>query len=116
MRMKKSGKNQTAKKPTKEALAGYTSVLAGVTELLDTARRASARAVNALMTATYWELGKRIVKSEQRGEKRAGYGEELLCAFVSRPNETVWTWFLPTQFGANEVVLPYMANSADNVC
>ena len=34
---------------------------------------------NALMTATYWEVGRRIVEFEQGGEKRAGYGEELLA-------------------------------------
>ena len=40
---------------------------------------ASARAVNSLMTATYWELGRRIVVSEQRGAKRADYGAERAC-------------------------------------
>jgi hypothetical protein len=35
---------------------------------LDTARRASACAVNSMMTATYWETGRRIVESEQRGK------------------------------------------------
>ena len=30
------------------------------------------------MTASYWEIGRRIVESEQRGKKRAGYGEALL--------------------------------------
>ncbi len=30
------------------------------------------------MTATYWEIGRRIVEFEQGGERRAGYGEELL--------------------------------------
>jgi predicted nuclease of restriction endonuclease-like (RecB) superfamily len=57
---------------------GYPSLLGGVSELLETARRASARTVNAFMTATYWEVGRRIVEFEQGGEKRAEYGEELL--------------------------------------
>jgi len=56
----------------------YGKVLAGVTELLDGARRASARVVNSLMTATYWEIGRRIVEHEQAGQKRAGYGEEVV--------------------------------------
>ena len=56
----------------------YAKVLAGVTELLERARRASARVVNSLMTATYWEIGRRIVEYEQAGEKRAGYGEEVV--------------------------------------
>jgi len=30
------------------------------------------------MTATYWEVGRRIVEHEQHGKKRAGYGEALL--------------------------------------
>ena len=30
------------------------------------------------MTATYWEIGRRIVEFEQGGEKRAEYGEALL--------------------------------------
>jgi hypothetical protein len=34
--------------------------------------------VNALMTATYWEIGRRIVQSEQAGEKRAEYGDVLI--------------------------------------
>ena len=59
--------------------ADYARMLSGVMELLDAARRASARAVNSLMTATYWEIGRRIVEHEQGGEKRAGYGEELIA-------------------------------------
>jgi predicted nuclease of restriction endonuclease-like (RecB) superfamily len=60
------------------ATGDYTGLLGGIGELLEAARRASARAVNAFMTATYWEVGRRIVEFEQGGAKRAGYGEELL--------------------------------------
>ena len=49
-----------------------------VVRLIDEARRASARSVNALMTATYWLIGRHIVEFEQQGKKRAEYGEELL--------------------------------------
>src|SRR2546430_17439434 len=67
------------KKPVETRGSGdYAKVLAGVTELLDAARRASARVVNSLMTATYWEIGRRIVEHEQAGQKRAGYGEEVV--------------------------------------
>ncbi len=57
---------------------GYDSVLSDILELLSTARRASARTVNAIMTATYWEMGRRIVEYEQGGQERADYGEALL--------------------------------------
>jgi hypothetical protein len=42
------------------------------------ARHRIARTVNVFMTATYWEVGRRIVEFAQGGEKRAEYGEELL--------------------------------------
>jgi hypothetical protein len=57
---------------------GYPALVKDLSGLLELARRASARAVNALMTATYWEIGRRIVEHEQVGEKRAEYGAELL--------------------------------------
>jgi hypothetical protein len=57
---------------------GYDAVLSGVAQLLEAARRTSVRATNAVMTATYWEIGRRIVEHEQGGKKRADYGEELL--------------------------------------
>ena len=59
-------------------LAGYDTILSGLVALLEAARRISARAVNAVMTATYWEVGRQIVEFEQGGEQRAAYGEALL--------------------------------------
>jgi hypothetical protein len=47
--------------PAPLATRDYSELLGGVGELLESARRASARAVNAFMTATYWEIGRRIV-------------------------------------------------------
>jgi predicted nuclease of restriction endonuclease-like (RecB) superfamily len=75
-----------SRRPPKKVLAergsaaptGYDSVLTEVVRLLEDSRRASARAVNAVMTATYWEVGHLIVEGEQAGAKRAGYGKELL--------------------------------------
>ncbi|MCP4678053.1 MAG: DUF1016 domain-containing protein, partial [Deltaproteobacteria bacterium] len=46
--------------------------------LLEAARRETARSVNAVLTATYWETGRRIVEYEQGGTVRAGYGAGLL--------------------------------------
>jgi predicted nuclease of restriction endonuclease-like (RecB) superfamily len=56
----------------------YSGLVGDIGQMLEAARRNSIRAVNALMTATYWEIGRRIVEFEQGGEKRAGYGVELL--------------------------------------
>lgn len=56
----------------------YGSILDGVVKLLESARHTSARAVNAVMTATYWEVGRRIVEWELAGKDRAKYGEQLI--------------------------------------
>lgn len=58
--------------------AGYDATLAQITEEITEARRHAARSINAVMTATYWTIGRRIVDEEQRGKVRAGYGDELL--------------------------------------
>jgi predicted nuclease of restriction endonuclease-like (RecB) superfamily len=58
--------------------ADYAAVHADIIALLDSARRAAARSVNALMTASYWEIGRRIVEFEQEGKDRAEYGQALL--------------------------------------
>jgi len=63
---------------TRSPIEGYESIVAELIDLVESARRVSARAVNSIMTATYWEIGRRIVESEQQGRRRAGYGEALL--------------------------------------
>lgn len=56
----------------------YGAVHGDIIALLETARRTAARSVNALMTATYWKIGRRIVEFEQGGAGRASYGQALL--------------------------------------
>jgi predicted nuclease of restriction endonuclease-like (RecB) superfamily len=58
--------------------ANYENIRTEIVELLHAARSAAARTVNSLMTATYWEIGRRIVIFEQGGEHRAEYGEQLI--------------------------------------
>jgi len=57
----------------------YGDLVGGIVGVLNVARRTSARAVNSIMTATYWEIGRRIVEYEQNGNRRAEYGEALLA-------------------------------------
>lgn len=40
----------------------YTDIHNNIVGLLETACRAAARSVNTLMTATYWEIGRRMVR------------------------------------------------------
>jgi predicted nuclease of restriction endonuclease-like (RecB) superfamily len=73
---------QFRKKATKESklakLAGYDALLADVARVVEDARRTAARTVNAVITTTYWFVGRRIVEQEQKGLSRASYGEQLL--------------------------------------
>jgi hypothetical protein len=57
----------------------YGGLFGGIAELLEAARHTAARTVNAMMTATYWEIGRRIVEFEQQVATRAGYGEQILA-------------------------------------
>ena len=69
------------KAPSTKALSAtkkYQTMLLGIKELIQQAQYGSARAVNAIMTATYWEIGRRIIEVEQKGQKRANYGERLI--------------------------------------
>lgn len=56
----------------------YGAIQSEIVSLLDAARLTAARNVNSVMTATYWEIGRRIVESEQGGQERAAYGEALI--------------------------------------
>ncbi|MCR4414660.1 MAG: PDDEXK nuclease domain-containing protein [Thermoguttaceae bacterium] len=75
--MRTKSRKENALEPVRPVFPGYDEILAGVVDLLETARRASARAVNSVMTATYWEIGRRIVHQE-KGRRRAEYGEALM--------------------------------------
>lgn len=68
----------SAETPARAGSEPYRGLVGGIEALLEEARRASARAVNAILTATYWEIGRRIVEYEQGGKARAEYGEALL--------------------------------------
>ena len=50
----------------------------GIRELLETARNNVVKQVNTTMLMTYFEIGRRIVEQEQKGENQAGYGQYLL--------------------------------------
>lgn len=93
MAKKKKTKAKTKSKTSKKAVVksassvpsdtttlidGYDQCFGAINELLEESRRLAARSVNAVMTATYWELGRHIVENEQEGEERAKYGSKLL--------------------------------------
>ena len=58
--------------------AKYRRFAENILGLLRQARQDAARSVNSVLTAAYWETGRRIVEFEQEGRERAGYGKALL--------------------------------------
>jgi predicted nuclease of restriction endonuclease-like (RecB) superfamily len=56
----------------------YANAMSEIISLLETARHASSRSVNTIMTTTYWEIGRRIMKYEKLNPDKAGYGEKLI--------------------------------------
>jgi len=59
---KRAKKTAVAKSGGRRPTAGYGAVLSDVVRLLEAARRTSARVVNAVVTTTYWGVGRRIVE------------------------------------------------------
>jgi predicted nuclease of restriction endonuclease-like (RecB) superfamily len=76
--MKKTRRTQKTTRAIDRQLDAYTNFAGDIAALLDEARRQAARSVNAILTATYWEIGRRIVEFEQSGKSKAAYGEELI--------------------------------------
>ncbi|MCC7263975.1 MAG: hypothetical protein IT369_15795 [Candidatus Latescibacteria bacterium] len=60
------------------AVADYGRLVTDISVLLEQARRTAARVVNSVLTATCWEIGRRIVEYEQGGQVRSEYGAGLL--------------------------------------
>jgi predicted nuclease of restriction endonuclease-like (RecB) superfamily len=105
-----------AKKKTKHvALSGqYDGLLSSVSELLEQARRTSARTVNAILTATYWEIGRRIVEFEQKGERRAEYGQALLKRLAVDLSSRFGRGY--SRQNLQQMRLFYLAHDVDKIC
>ena len=56
----------------------YEALLQDVTLWIDEAKQQASRTLHALLTVTYWRIGRRIVEQEQQGQQRADYGEHLI--------------------------------------
>ncbi|MBC2694631.1 MAG: DUF1016 domain-containing protein [Desulfobacteraceae bacterium] len=72
--MKKQKENNVSSSPNDT----YKQFSESIRNLLEEARRYAARSINAILAATYWEIGRRVVEFEQEGKERAEYGSALL--------------------------------------
>lgn len=72
------------------------SLVSELRSLIHSARHAVATTVNTLQVLTNFEIGRRIVEHEQKGEKRAEYGAELLIELSARLTEEFGNGFSST--------------------
>ena len=117
--VKKPAKRQPARKPRpkqKIMQGSYRELLRGVVTLIEQGRISSVRSVNAVLTSTYWLVGRRIVEHEQSGAERAAYGETLLKRLAHDLTAELGRGFSERNLRADAPVLPGLANSADSVC
>ena len=57
----------------------YDALLADLRAIITSGRGRAAVAINAEIVRTYWRIGERLVREEQGGAERAGYGEQQLA-------------------------------------
>jgi predicted nuclease of restriction endonuclease-like (RecB) superfamily len=62
-------------------------LIKAIRDLVQNARHSAAQNVNTLQVITNFEIGRRIVEYEQRGSKRAEYGERILKELSRRLTE-----------------------------
>ena len=60
------------------------SIYTRIRQILESARATAARSVNTAQVVANWLVGREIVEEEQRGKRRAGYGEKLLAELSVR--------------------------------
>ena len=54
------------------------SLVQEIRDLVQRARKAAAQNVNTLQVITNFEIGRSIVEYEQKGKRKAGYGERIV--------------------------------------
>ena len=65
-----------------DSLVPFRHVLSDVRQIISAGRTAAYAATNREMLTTYWNVGRRIVEEEQKGEERAEYGKRLIAVLA----------------------------------
>ncbi len=85
--MKKGATSPKRSAIVKSQSDGLAPLIVEVCNLIQSTRHAAATTVNTLQVLTNFEIGRRIVEHEQKGEERAAYGTELVKALSVRLTE-----------------------------
>lgn len=81
-----------SKKEIKTEVTEFTPVVEDIKSIISTGRDLPYNATNRAIVLTYWNVGKRIVLQEQKGNARAEYGTALIEVLASE---------LTKEFGAS---------------
>ena len=85
-------------------------------ELVRYARNSAVRKVNVIQTMTYYCIGKWIVEEQQKGEKRAKYGKQILKHLSDRMNAEFGKGFsVDTLENMRKFYLVYQNRISDNL-
>lgn len=82
--MKKSSKKTKVLAVRREIQASERILYSQIRDILHKARNKAYRSVNFIMVEAYWNVGRLIVEEEQKGQKRAAYGEAVLADLSDR--------------------------------
>ena len=69
---------------TKKATGDKPALYGRVAQILETARASVARTVNTTQVVANWLIGREVVEEEQRGRRRAGYGQQLVLQLAEQ--------------------------------
>ena len=78
----------------------YSTLVTDLASLIDQGRKTAVRYVNTALVATCWFIGRRIVEYEQKGKRRAEYGEELILKLSRDLNKKYRRGFSPDNLEA----------------
>jgi predicted nuclease of restriction endonuclease-like (RecB) superfamily len=93
--------------------ADLTTLVDDLRDIIAQGRGRAASAVNAEIVATYWQVGERIVREEQAGERRAAYGVRLLALLGKRLSQEFGRGFTETSLqNMRRFYLTYPISSA----
>jgi len=84
MKKKPAAKKVSATATAKAKPDALTPLVAEVRNLIQSARRGVASVVDTFQVVTNFEIGRRIVEHEQKGAKRAGYGDLVVRSLAAR--------------------------------
>lgn len=80
--MKKPSASKKSRSPAKTKPDSLSGLLTEVRQLIQSARRGVATVVDTFQVMTNFEIGRRIVEHEQKGAKRAAYGDLMLSGLA----------------------------------